>query len=185
MSRIAQLLSALAILTRHVGLVATASATFNDPYNVARAFASLDQISGGRAGWNVVSSTSSLEAANFGRDLPPHDDRYARAGEFAEVVRKLWNSWEPGAFVRDRTQGLYFDPGKLRVANHKGKYFTVKGPLSVGPSPQHRPIMVVAGSSEPSRELTAADRGRRLLGRAEARSGPGVLRRPEEQAREI
>jgi FMN-dependent oxidoreductase (nitrilotriacetate monooxygenase family) len=150
------LLSALAAMTRHVGLVATASTTFNEPYNIARAFASLDQISGGRAGWNVVSSTSPLEAANFGRPLPAHDDRYERAGEFAEVVRKLWASWEPGAFVRDRTRGLYFDPGKLRVLHHKGRFFDVKGPLSVGPSPQQRPIMVVAGASEPGRELTAA-----------------------------
>jgi FMN-dependent oxidoreductase (nitrilotriacetate monooxygenase family) len=149
-------LSALAAATSHVGLVATASTTFNEPYNVARSFASLDKISGGRAGWNVVSSTSPLEAANFGRELPPHDERYVRATEFCEVVCKLWDSWEPDAFLRDRRSGLYFDPRKLHAANHRGRFFKVRGPLSVGPSPQGRPIMVVAGASEPGRELCAA-----------------------------
>jgi FMN-dependent oxidoreductase (nitrilotriacetate monooxygenase family) len=150
------LLSAIAPMTSHLGLVATATTSYNEPYNVARKFASLDLISGGRAGWNVVTSSNQSEAQNFGREAHfKHDERYDRAVEFAEVVRGLWNSWEDDAFVRDRATQLYYDPAKLHELNHKGPHFSVKGPLNVARSPQGHPVFFQAGSSEVGRELAA------------------------------
>jgi alkanesulfonate monooxygenase SsuD/methylene tetrahydromethanopterin reductase-like flavin-dependent oxidoreductase (luciferase family) len=110
------LLSALAVVTHRIGLVATTTTTFNEPYNVARRFASSDHISGGRAGWNVVTSSNKDEASNFGlAEMPEHDARYDRAREFADVVQGLWDSWDDDAFVRDRAAGVYFDPSRLHV----------------------------------------------------------------------
>jgi N-acetyl-S-(2-succino)cysteine monooxygenase len=150
------LLSAIAALTGRIGLVATATTSYNEPYNVARKFASLDLISGGRAGWNVVTSSNQSEAFNFGRDAHfEHDARYDRAEEFADVVRGLWNSWDDDAFVRDRATGIYHDPEKLHELNHKGVHFSVKGPLNVARSPQGHPVLFQAGSSEVGRELAA------------------------------
>jgi FMN-dependent oxidoreductase (nitrilotriacetate monooxygenase family) len=150
------LLSAIASLTTHLGLVATATTSYNEPYNVARKFASLDLISGGRAGWNVVTSSNQSEAFNFGREEHyAHDARYSRAIEFAEVVRGLWDSWDEDAFVRDRATQLYFDPAKLHELNHRGEHFNVKGPLNVARSPQGQPVIFQAGSSEVGRELAA------------------------------
>lgn len=150
------LLSAIAPLTKHLGLCATATTSYNEPYNVARKFASLDLISGGRAGWNVVTSSNQSEAFNFGRDAHyEHDERYDRATEFTEVVFGLWDSWDPDAFIRDRSQALYYDPDKLHELNHKGRYFSVKGPLNVARSPQGRPVIFQAGSSEAGKELAA------------------------------
>jgi FMN-dependent oxidoreductase (nitrilotriacetate monooxygenase family) len=150
------LLSAIASLTTHLGLVATATTSYNEPYNVARKFASLDLISGGRAGWNVVTSSNQSEAFNFGREEHyAHDARYDRAIEFAEVVRGLWDSWDEDAFVRDRAIQLYYDPAKLHELNHRGEHFTVKGPLNVARSPQGQPVIFQAGSSEVGRELAA------------------------------
>jgi FMN-dependent oxidoreductase (nitrilotriacetate monooxygenase family) len=150
------LLSAIASLTTHLGLVATATTSYNEPYNVARKFASLDLISGGRAGWNVVTSSNQSEAFNFGREEHyAHDVRYDRAIEFAEVVRGLWDSWDEDAFVRDRATQLYYDPTKLHELNHRGEHFTVKGPLNVARSPQAQPVIFQAGSSEVGRELAA------------------------------
>ena len=150
------LLSAIAALTTHIGLVATATTSYNEPYNVARKFASLDLISGGRAGWNVVTSSNHSEAQNFGREQHfAHDARYDRAAEFADVVRGLWKSWADDAFVRDRSTGIYFDPDKLHELNHVGKHFRVKGPLNVARSPQGEPVLFQAGSSEAGRELAA------------------------------
>ena len=150
------LLSALAAVTRNIGFVATASTSYNEPYHIARKFASLDHISGGRAGWNLVTSSSEHEAHNFGRDEHyAHGERYERAEEFADVVTGLWDTWEEGAFPRDKQSGLYFDPEKQHVLNHKGKFFKVRGPLNVARSPQGHPVLVQAGSSEPGKELAA------------------------------
>lgn len=151
------LLSALAMVTSCVGLVATASTTYNEPYHVARKFASLDHISGGRAGWNVVTSATDMEAQNFGLvGAPPKTGRYDRAAEFVEVVKGLWDSWEDDAFVRDKAGGLNYDPAKVHVLNHEGVHFRVKGPLNVQRTPQGRPIIVQAGASDQGRELAAA-----------------------------
>lgn len=150
------LLSALAAVTERIGFVATASTSFNEPYHVARKFASLDHISGGRAGWNLVTSSSEHEAQNFNRDKHfDHADRYARAEEFANVVRALWDSWEDDAFLRDKETGRFFDPEKRHTLNHKGDYFQVKGPLNVARSPQGQPVLVQAGSSESGKALAA------------------------------
>jgi alkanesulfonate monooxygenase len=150
------LLSAIAPMTSHLGLVATATTSYNEPYNVARKFASLDLISGGRAGWNVVTSSNQSEAFNFGRDAHfEHDARYDRAVEFADVVRGLWQSWDSDAFLRDRATAIYYDPDKLHELNHEGPHFRVKGPLNVARSPQGHPVIFQAGSSEAGRELAA------------------------------
>ena len=150
------LLSALAAVTEHVGLVATASTSFNEPYHVARKFASLDHISGGRAGWNLVTSSNEHEAKNFNRDKHfEHAERYERAIEFAEVVGGLWDSWEDDAFLRDKDQGRFFDPERRHVLDHKGRFFQVRGPLNVARSPQGHPVVVQAGSSEAGRDLAA------------------------------
>src|SRR3984885_6064315 len=150
------LLSALASVTSRIGLVATATTSYNEPYNVARKFASLDHISHGRAGWNVVTSANLSEAFNFGREAHfEHGERYDRALEFAEVVRGLWDSWDDDAFLRDRTTGRYFDTTKLHTLNHKGEHFAVRGLLNVARPPQGRPVIFQAGSSEVGRELAA------------------------------
>ena len=150
------LLAALAAVTKNIGLVSTSTTTYDEPYLVARKFASLDHLSGGRAGWNLVTSQNEREAYNFGRDAHvAHARRYERASEFADVVFGLWQSWDEGAFVRDRRSGVYFDPEKMHFLNHRGKYFCVRGPLNVERSPQGRPIVVQAGSSEPGRALAA------------------------------
>lgn len=151
------LLSALAMVTKHVGLAATASTTYNEPYHIARKFASLDHISGGRAAWNVVTSATDMEAQNFGLvGAPPKTGRYDRAIEFVEVVKGLWESWEDDAFVRDKASGLNYDPAKVHVLNHKGAHFHVKGPLNIARTPQGRPIIIQAGASDQGRELAAA-----------------------------
>jgi FMN-dependent oxidoreductase (nitrilotriacetate monooxygenase family) len=151
------LLSALAASTEHIGLIGTATTTYNEPYTVARQFASLDLLSDGRAGWNLVTSDNAAEAANFGREQHvAHADRYARAREFHQVVTGLWNSWEPGAFVNDKRGALPYDPARLNKLNHRGEHFAVAGPLNVAPSPQGRPVVVQAGGSEIGRDLAAA-----------------------------
>lgn len=151
------LLSALAAVTDRIGLVASATTTYNEPYHIARKFASLDHISGGRAGWNLVTSQNEGEALNFGRDAHlGHDERYARAREFADVVKGLWDSWQDDAFLRDKRSGIFFDPAKLRVLNHRGRYFAVRGPLNVPRPPQGHPVLIQSGSSPAGRELAAA-----------------------------
>ena len=151
------LLSALAMVTTHVGLVATATTTYNEPYNVARKFASLDQISHGRVGWNIVTSASPLEAHNFGFDEHPQAaSRYEVAGEFVEVVRGLWDSWDEGGLPIDKANGTFFDPEKLHVLNHVGRHFKVRGPLTIPRSPQGQPVLVQAGSSEDGKNLAAS-----------------------------
>lgn len=150
------LLGALAAVTKHIGLVATMSTTFNEPYAVARRFASLDHISGGRAGWNVVTSTSSIEARNFGFEkIMDHDRRYERAEEFVDIVRRLWDSWEDDAIIRDAGAGRYFSPEKVHQLDHEGEFFRVAGPLNIGRPPQGHPVIVQAGGSPPGRALAA------------------------------
>lgn len=150
------LLSAIAMMTERIGLIATASTSYNEPYHVARKFASLDHISGGRAAWNVVTSGSRVEAFNFNRTAPyPHADRYKRAHEFVEVVSGLWDSWDDDAFVRDQESGIFFDRDKVHVLNHKGQHYSVRGPLNVPRSPQGWPVIVQAGASDDGKELAA------------------------------
>ncbi|SDE07505.1 LLM class flavin-dependent oxidoreductase [Belnapia rosea] len=151
------LLSALAAVTSHIGLVSTASTTYNEPFHIARKWASLDHLSGGRAGWNIVTSWSEAEAWNFNRDQHmEYDARYERAAEFVEVVKGLWDSWEGDALVHDKASGIFFDQSKLHVLDHKGKHFKVRGPLTVARTPQGRPIMVQAGASEQGLEIAAS-----------------------------
>jgi alkanesulfonate monooxygenase len=150
------LLSALAGATEHIGLIATGSTTFDEPYHVARRFASLDHISNGRAGWNIVTTSNPDAALNFGMDdHMEHAERYRRAREFYDVVTGLWDSFADDAFVRDVEQGLYFDPAKMHVLNHKGKYLTVRGPLNIARPVQGWPVIVQAGASDDGRQLAA------------------------------
>ncbi|MFM0210721.1 LLM class flavin-dependent oxidoreductase [Paraburkholderia sediminicola] len=150
------LLPALAAVSERIGLIATATTSYNEPYHIARKFASLDHLSAGRAGWNLVTSDNAAEAQNFGRsEHIGHEERYERAYEFHQVVSGLWDSWDDHSFVRDKASGLYYDEATLRVLDHRGKHFTVKGPLNVPRSPQGRPVVVQAGSSEAGRVLAA------------------------------
>jgi N-acetyl-S-(2-succino)cysteine monooxygenase len=150
------LLSAVAGATTHIGLGATASTSFFEPYNLARQFASLDHISHGRAAWNVVTSANDYAARNFGLDrLPPHGERYAKAREFVQVVEALWDTWEDDAFVYDRNTCFSFLPEKLHALDHKGKYFTVQGALNIERTPQGRPVIIQAGASDTGRDFAA------------------------------
>ncbi|MEC3949584.1 LLM class flavin-dependent oxidoreductase [Sphingobium sp. HWE2-09] len=151
------LLSALAVATKHIGLVATLTTSYNDPFNLARRFASLDLISKGRAGWNVVTSGDAGTAGNFSQ--PEHfdyDTRYRRAVEFLDVARGLWSSWEEGALVRDRATGQFLDADKLHRLDHRGEFFQVVGPLNLQRSPQGEPVIFQAGDSDQGRDLGAA-----------------------------
>ncbi len=150
------LLPALAAVTERIGLVATGSTTYEQPYLVARRFASLDHISGGRAGWNIVTTSNPDAARNFGMDTDmPHDERYRRAREFFDVVTGLWDSWADDAFVMDQESGVFFDPERLHVLDHKGEFLRVRGPLNVARPVQGWPVIVQAGASEPGRQLAA------------------------------
>ena len=146
----------LAALTTRLGFGVTMSTTFYPPYMLARKLATLDHITKGRIGWNIVSSISKGEARNFGmNDLPPHDERYDRADEFMEVCYKLWNSWDDDALKMDMENGVFADPSKIHKINHDGQYYRVQGPLTVIPSPQRRPYLFQAGQSERGREFAA------------------------------
>ncbi len=150
------LISALAAVTERIGLTCTASTSYNEPFHVARKFASLDHISGGRAGWNLVTSGQAVEARNFGRDFHfGHAERYRRANEFAEVVTALWDSWDDDAFVRDKESGQFFDPAKMHFLDHKGQHFQVRGPLNIPRPPQGRPVIVQAGTSDDGMDVAA------------------------------
>ncbi|TJZ77315.1 LLM class flavin-dependent oxidoreductase [Chitiniphilus eburneus] len=150
------LFSALSVVTAHIGFVATASTTYEDPFILARKFASLDHLSAGRAGWNVVTTGSSAAAGNFGLEKhPAHADRYDRAREFVDVVKGLWDSWEDDAFVRDKASGQFYAPHKRHELNHAGRHFAVRGPLNVPRPPQGHPVVVQAGSSEAGKEFAA------------------------------
>jgi FMN-dependent oxidoreductase (nitrilotriacetate monooxygenase family) len=147
--------AALSQHTTHLGLIGTASSTFSEPYNVARLFASLDHISKGRAGWNVVTTSSEEAAENFGKPLPAHGVRYEMAAEFVEVVQALWDSWEDGVRIANRETGQYLDKSKIHEIEHKGRFFSVKGPLNHSRAPQGRPVIVQAGSSTDGQKFAA------------------------------
>ncbi|MGS0894298.1 LLM class flavin-dependent oxidoreductase [Burkholderia stagnalis] len=150
------LLASIAAATTHIGLIGTASTSYNEPYNLARRFASLDHVSGGRAGWNVVTTADLGSARNFGRDaVPDHARRYERAAEFAAVVKALWNSWEDDAFIGDKAAGRFVDPARVHRIAHRGAHFDVDGPLNLPRSPQGHPVLVQAGGSSDGRELAA------------------------------
>jgi FMN-dependent oxidoreductase (nitrilotriacetate monooxygenase family) len=150
------LLAALSTVTEHIGLIATASTTYNEPYHLARTFASLDHLTGGRAGWNLVTSLNDGEARNFNLDAHvPHDQRYARADEFFDVVTGLWDSFDDDAFRHDQKSGVYFDQAKLHTLNHHGEHLDVQGPLNIARPPQGRPVIVQAGSSEAGKDLAS------------------------------
>jgi N-acetyl-S-(2-succino)cysteine monooxygenase len=150
------LLAGLAAVTKHIGLVCTATTSYNEPYHLARKFASLDHISHGRAGWNVVTSSNASEAFNFGRDAHyGHSERYARASECVEVVKGLWDSYDDDAFIRDRGTGRYFEPPKLHHLHHKGPHFSVRGPLNVARPPQGYPVLFQASASDTGKDLAA------------------------------
>lgn len=150
------LLSALAGVTERIGLVATASTTYEEPFHVARRFASLDHISGGRTGWNVVTTSNPDSSRNFGLETQPdHAARYHRAREFHDVVTGLWDSFADDAFVMDAAKGIYFDPARMRALNHKGEHFSVTGPLNIARPVQGWPVIFQAGASDPGRQLAA------------------------------
>jgi FMN-dependent oxidoreductase (nitrilotriacetate monooxygenase family) len=150
------LLTAAARATRSIGLIATASTSYNDPYNLARRFGSLDHVSGGRAGWNIVTTAGDDAARNFGLDAqPPHAERYQRADEFIEVTTKLWDSWEDDAVIADPERGVWADDGKVHSIDHSGRFFSVRGPLNLPRSPQGYPLLVQAGSSQDGRDFAA------------------------------
>ncbi len=150
------LLPAIAMVTNRLGLIATASTTFESPYLIARRFASLDHISDGRAGWNIVTTSNPDAAKNFGMDdQMPHAQRYARAREFFDVVTGLWDSWADDAFVRDVEKGIFFDPDRLHILDHEGEYLKVRGPLNIARPIQGWPLIVQAGASDAGRQLAA------------------------------
>ena len=183
------LLPALAVVTERIGLIATASTTFDEPYHVARRFASLDHLSGGRAGWNVVTTANPDAALNFGLDEHvEHGERYRRAREFFDVVTGLWDSWADDAFIRDVERGIYFDPAKMHVLNHKGENLSVRGPLNIARPIQGWPVIVQAGASEAGRQLAAETAEVVFAAQQHARRRPALLRRcqrPHGEARAL
>jgi N-acetyl-S-(2-succino)cysteine monooxygenase len=153
----ALLLSAMAVATQRVGLIGTGSTTYNEPYDLARRMATLDHISHGRAGWNIVTSTMENEAHNYGREAHMgHSERYARAAEFVDVARRLWDSWEDGAVLADKASGHYTDPERIHALDHSGDHFKVAGPLTVPRSPQGHPVLVQAGASDTGKRFAAS-----------------------------
>jgi len=150
------LLTAIAARTSKIGLIATASTSYNDPYNLARRFASVDWVSGGRVGWNIVTTAGADAARNFGLDdTPDHAQRYEKAAEFVDVATKLWDSWDDDAFIGDKELGIHSDPDKVHATDHVGRFFRVAGPLNVPRSPQAYPVLVQAGSSEDGKNFAA------------------------------
>src|SRR5579875_3806539 len=150
------LLTVLSATTSHIGLIATASTSYNSPYNLARRFASLDHVSGGRAGWNIVTTAGPAAARNFGLDdAPAHAERYARAAEFTELAVKLWDSWEDDVYIGDKQAGVWGDADKIHPPRHRGRFFSVEGALNIPRSPQGYPLLVQAGSSEDGKDFAA------------------------------
>lgn len=149
------LLGALAARTSNIGLIATVSSTFVEPYNLARSIGTVDRISNGRAGWNVVTTGQPGAAENYGRELPRHEIRYEIADEYLQVVKGLWDSWEEGARVADKASGTFIDRSKLHILDHKGEHFSVRGPLGLSRSPQGQPVIVQAGSSDSGQAFAA------------------------------
>ena len=169
---------------RAVGLIATASTSYNDPYNLARAFASLDHISGGRAGWNIVTSGNSEAALNFGLDsIPEHAGSYRRAQEFLDVVTGLWDSWDQDAVVPIWRRGVFADPAKVRTIDHVGEHFSVRGPLNSPRSPQGRPVLVQAGSSRDGQGVRGDYAEAVFTAQTHARGGQALLPRAQDSHR--
>lgn len=176
------LLSAITAVIKRIGLIATASTTYNDPYNLARRFASLDHISGGRAGWNVVTTAGEAAARNFSLpDQPAHWRRYERAAEFLDASRKLWDSWEDDAPVGDKAAGVWADSSRVHAVNHTGRYFRIQGPLDVPRPTQGHPVIVQAGSSEDGKGFRRPLRRGSVHRAADPGGGPAVLLRPERE----
>lgn len=164
------LFAAVAQHTRRIGLVATATTSYEEPFTIARKFASLDHLSGGRSGWNLVTTQYVEDAKNFGRDEHMgRVERYERARESLDVVRALWDSWATDAFLEDKATGRYLDPARVRMTNHRGKHFAVKGPLNVARAPQGQPVVFMAGQSDAGKEL-AAYGGEGLFGTASGKA---------------
>lgn len=150
------LLAMVAAATTHIGIIGTASTSYNEPYNIARRFATLDHVSGGRAGWNIVTTADAASARNFGLEqVPDHAARYARADEFTRVVKALWNSWEDDALIADKTSGRFIDEQRVHPVAHHGPHFRVQGPLNLPRTPQGQPVLVQAGGSGDGQELAA------------------------------
>ena len=150
------LLAALSMVTTHIGLAATLSTTYSDPYTVARQFSSIDHLSDGRVGWNIVTSPLEGSAANYSKpEHPQHDLRYRMAGEFVEITKGLWDSWEDDAFIRNKESGVFIDPSKMHRLDHKGEFYSVQGPLNISRSKQGSPVLIQAGSSEAGRGFAA------------------------------
>jgi len=150
------LLACIAAATTHIGVIGTASTSYNEPYNIARRFATLDHVSGGRAGWNVVTTADLASARNFGRDsVPDHQERYGRAAEFTQVVKALWDSWQDDAFIGDKHDGRFIDTSKVQAIHHRGTHFSVQGPFNLPRTAQGHPVLVQAGGSADGRELAA------------------------------
>ncbi len=154
------ILSALAAVTSKIGLAGTVSTSYSEPFTIARQFSSLDHISNGRAGWNVVTSPLEKTALNYSKKIEKHPDhakRYRIASEYLKVAKGLWDSWEDDAFIRDKETGVFFDPEKLHTLNHRGEFFSVQGPLNIERSKQGRPIIFQAGSSDAGKDLAARE----------------------------
>ncbi len=166
------LLAALAMDTTHIGLAATLSTTYSDPYTVARQFASIDHISNGRAGWNIVTSPLEGSALNYNKPAhPEHDLRYRMADEYLQITKGLWDSWEDDAFVRDKAAGIFIDPSKMHRVNFHGEFFSVQGPLNISRSRQGRPVLIQAGSSEAGKEFAAKHADAVFTGQGSGRDG--------------
>ena len=183
------LLAALSMVTTHIGLAATLSTTYSDPYTVARQFSSIDHLSDGRAGWNIVTSPLEGSAANYSKpEHPQHDLRYRMAGEFVEITKGLWDSWEDDAFIRDKESGVFIDPSKMHRLDHKGEFFSVQGPLNISRSKQGSPVLIQAGSSEAGRGFAAKIADAIFTGQATSSDAAGFYKdiktRAEESGRD-
>ena len=179
------LLAALSMVTTHIGLAATLSTTYSDPYTVARQFSSIDHLSDGRAGWNIVTSPLEGSAANYSKpEHPQHDLRYRMASEFVEVTKGLWDSWEDDAFIRDKESGVFIDPSKMHRLDHKGEFYSVQGPLNISRSKQGSPVLIQAGSSEAGRGFAANIADAIFTGQATSSDAAGFYKDIKTRAKE-
>ncbi len=179
------LLAALAMDTTNIGLAATLSTTYSDPYTVARQFSSIDHLSNGRAGWNIVTSPLEGSAANYNKpEHPQHDLRYRMAGEFVEITKGLWDSWEDDAFIRNKESGVFIDPSKMHLLDHKGEFYSVQGPLNISRSKQGAPVLIQAGSSEAGRCFAAKVADAIFTGQATSADAAGFYKDIKTRAKE-
>ncbi|MDP7587595.1 MAG: LLM class flavin-dependent oxidoreductase [SAR202 cluster bacterium] len=179
------LLAALAMDTTNIGLAATLSTTYSDPYTVARQFSSIDHLSNGRAGWNIVTSPLEGSAANYNKpEHPQHDLRYRMAGEFVEITKGLWDSWEDDALIRNKESGVFIDPSKMHRLDHKGEFYSVQGPLNISRSKQGAPVLIQAGSSEAGRGFAAKVADAIFTGQATSADAAGFYKDIKTRAKE-